>query len=229
MQIDKERTGRYQGRRLLHGRLRMSEADRVEPCRREYAPAPESTDIVRLDDRYGLFIDGEFVEPKPASGSPRSTRPPRSRWPRSPRPGPRTSTPRSRPRARRPSRLARAARPRAREVPVPDRARSCRSARASSRCSRRWTAASRSRSRATSTCRSPRRTSSTTRAGPTSSSTPSRAGSPRPLGVAGQIIPWNFPLLMAAWKLAPALATGNTVRAEAGGDDAAHRAAARRR
>ena len=33
----------------------------------------------------------------------------------------------------------------------------------------------------------------------------------RPLGVAGQIIPWNFPLLMAAWKLAPALATGNTV------------------
>ncbi len=34
---------------------------------------------------------------------------------------------------------------------------------------------------------------------------------PKPVGVAGQIIPWNFPLLMAAWKLAPALATGNTV------------------
>ncbi len=33
---------------------------------------------------------------------------------------------------------------------------------------------------------------------------------PRPHGVAGQIVPWNFPLLMAAWKLAPALATGNT-------------------
>ena len=33
----------------------------------------------------------------------------------------------------------------------------------------------------------------------------------KPLGVAGQIIPWNFPLLMAAWKLAPALACGNTV------------------
>jgi aldehyde dehydrogenase (NAD+) len=32
---------------------------------------------------------------------------------------------------------------------------------------------------------------------------------PRPIGVAGQVIPWNFPLLMAAWKLAPALATGN--------------------
>ena len=34
---------------------------------------------------------------------------------------------------------------------------------------------------------------------------------PKPIGVAGQIIPWNFPLLMAAWKLAPALSTGNTV------------------
>lgn len=34
---------------------------------------------------------------------------------------------------------------------------------------------------------------------------------PRSIGVAGQIIPWNFPLLMAAWKLAPALAAGNTV------------------
>jgi aldehyde dehydrogenase (NAD+) len=33
----------------------------------------------------------------------------------------------------------------------------------------------------------------------------------RPLGVAAQVIPWNFPLLMAAWKLAPALAAGNTV------------------
>jgi aldehyde dehydrogenase (NAD+) len=34
---------------------------------------------------------------------------------------------------------------------------------------------------------------------------------PHPLGVAGQIIPWNFPLLMLAWKIAPALAAGNTV------------------
>ena len=38
---------------------------------------------------------------------------------------------------------------------------------------------------------------------------PGRRG--KPVGVAGQIIPWNFPLLMAAWKLAPALACGNTV------------------
>jgi len=41
----------------------------------------------------------------------------------------------------------------------------------------------------------------------------SPAGSPppKPLGVVGQVIPWNFPLLMLAWKIAPALATGNTV------------------
>ncbi|HEY3007321.1 MAG TPA: aldehyde dehydrogenase family protein, partial [Micromonosporaceae bacterium] len=35
--------------------------------------------------------------------------------------------------------------------------------------------------------------------------------SPRPIGVAGQVIPWNFPLLMLAWKIAPALAAGNTI------------------
>ena len=34
---------------------------------------------------------------------------------------------------------------------------------------------------------------------------------PRPIGVVGQVIPWNFPLLMLAWKIAPALAAGNTV------------------
>lgn len=36
-------------------------------------------------------------------------------------------------------------------------------------------------------------------------------GEPEPIGVCGQIVPWNFPLLMAAWKVAPALACGNTV------------------
>src|SRR3954453_10926154 len=39
----------------------------------------------------------------------------------------------------------------------------------------------------------------------------SGAGVPRPHGVVAQVIPWNFPLLMLAWKIAPALATGNTV------------------
>jgi aldehyde dehydrogenase (NAD+) len=40
---------------------------------------------------------------------------------------------------------------------------------------------------------------------------PGAKAAPKPLGVVGQIIPWNFPLLMAAWKIAPALACGNTV------------------
>lgn len=39
----------------------------------------------------------------------------------------------------------------------------------------------------------------------------SDGNTPQPVGVCGQIIPWNFPLLMAAWKIAPALACGNTV------------------
>src|SRR5213592_4729228 len=46
---------------------------------------------------------------------------------------------------------------------------------------------------------------------------------PRPIGVAGQIIPWNFPLLMLAWKIAPALAREHR-RPEACRDDAAQRA-----
>jgi aldehyde dehydrogenase (NAD+) len=40
---------------------------------------------------------------------------------------------------------------------------------------------------------------------------PGRGADPQPLGVAAQVIPWNFPLLMLAWKIAPALACGNTV------------------
>ena len=87
----------------------------------------------------------------------------------------------------------------------------CRSDHGSSRCSRRSTGASRSGSRVTSTSPSPRPTSSTTPGGPTNSSTPSPAWTPAPLGVVGQVIPWNFPMLMLAWKVAPALATGNTV------------------
>ena len=47
-----------------------------------------------------------------------------------------------------------------------------------------------------------------------------------PLGVAGQIIPWNYPLLMAAWKIAPALCAGCTDGHQARGADAAHAAGA---
>ena len=94
------------------------------------------------------------------------------------------------------------------QVPVPI-ARIIRNEPGNSPCSRHWTTASRSGNRATWTSRWSPRTSSTTRAGRTSWSTPATARR-RALGVAGQVIPWNFPLLMAAWKLAPALAAGNT-------------------
>ena len=47
-----------------------------------------------------------------------------------------------------------------------------------------------------------------------------------PLGVVGQIVPWNFPLMFCSWKMGPALAAGNTVVLEAGGADPADRACA---
>ena len=83
------------------------------------------------------------------------------------------------------------------------------------------TTASRSRSPASPTCRSRSTCSATWRGWATkirgttiSLSLPGEYHSytlREPVGVVGQIIPWNFPLLMAAWKLAPALATGCTV------------------
>ena len=48
-----------------------------------------------------------------------------------------------------------------------------------------------------------------------------------PIGVVASIAPWNYPLMMAAWKLGPALAAGNTVVHQALRADAAHRAQAR--
>ena len=55
-----------------------------------------------------------------------------------------------------------------------------------------------------------------------------RAATPQPLGVAGQVIPWNFPLLMLAWKIAPALACRQHRGAQAGRDHPADGAAVRR-
>ena len=177
----------------------------------EYAPAPESRAIVDIKPSYGLFINGEFVDGhgksfktiNPATEEvlaeiaeaddadvDRAVKAARARL----RPG-----------------LVEDAGPRARASTSTGSPGSSRSAPASSPCSSRSTTASRSRSRATSTSRSPPRTSSTTPAGPTSSSTPGYGTDPQPLGVAGQVIPWNFPLLMLAWKIAPALACGNTV------------------
>ncbi len=85
----------------------------------------------------------------------------------------------------------------------------CRSASASSRCWRRSTTASRSASRATSTF--PLVARHFYHHAGWASLIESEFPGTRPVGVCGQIIPWNFPLLMLAWKIAPALAAGNTV------------------
>ena len=107
----------------------------------------------------------------------------------------------------------------------------------SSPSSSRSTTASRWASRRSSTCAWPPSTSATSPAGrakilgdtiPVSWPNALVYTRKEPVGVCGQIIPWNFPLLMAAWKIAPALAAGCTIGAQAGRADAAHRAAPRR-
>ena len=178
----------------------------------EYAPAPESRDIVTPQGalrplhrrprgrrrRAAVFATvnpaTEEIDRRGLEGHAGGRRPGHPR--RTPRPE---------------DALGHAARPRAGQVPVPDRSDPPGAEPRVRRPRDRWTRASRSRRAATSTCRSRPPTSGTTRAGRTSSSTPSPAGSRSPLGVAAQVIPWNFPLLMLAWKIAPALAAGNTV------------------
>jgi aldehyde dehydrogenase (NAD+) len=176
----------------------------------EYAPAPESKDIVSLRDRYGLFIGGTFVEPK--SGKYFATINPATEEPLAEvaEAGPEDVD------------LAVTAAGEAfddgwRELPGKERAKYLyRIARALQERSREFAVLE-----------------SLDGGKPIKESRdvdiplaaahffyyagwadkleyafPDRAA--RPLGVAGQVIPWNFPLLMAAWKLAPALATGNT-------------------
>ena len=193
-------------RQLRRPRLRdarLSMADRAPPF--EYAPAPGGArDRARCASSYGIFVDGEFragagetvatIDPSTGDAAGRGRRGRRR---------PTSTPPCAAARARLRIGLARPARARARaSTSSASRARS-RSAPASSPCSSRSTTASRSASRATSTSRWRPRTSSTTPAGPTSWSTRASGPTPQPLGVAGQVIPWNFPLLMAAWKIAP--------------------------
>ena len=179
---------------------------------------------------YGLFIDGEFVDGR--SGSAVQDHQPGHRG--GPRRGhrrraPPTSTAPSPPPAAPTTRVwGRMPRRRPRQVPLPHRPHP---AGARPRVRRAGDARQRQADQgdaATSTCRWRRRTSSTTRAGPTSSSTPASAPNPRPLGVVGQVIPWNFPLLMLAWKIAPGAGRRQHRRPQAGRDHAADRAAVRR-
>ncbi len=186
------------------------------PLRWEYSPAPESTDHVRLRDRYGLFIDGEFVEPAGRAGTRRrSTRRPRSRWPRSRRRVPTTSRGRSPRRgARQPAwaalpglergkylfRIARLIQERARELAIVETLDGGKPIKESRDVDVPLAAAHFFYYAGW--------------ADKLAYALPAMARV-TPRGVVGQVIPWNFPLLMAAWKLAPALGDGQHRRAQA--------------
>jgi aldehyde dehydrogenase (NAD+) len=176
----------------------------------EYAPAPESKDIVSLRDRYGLFIGGKFVEPKSgmyfetinpsneetlaevAEAGPEdvglavdtASRAFDRSWGELP----------GRDRAKYLYRIARALQERSREFAVLESMDGGKPIKESRDVDIPLAAAHFFYYAGW--------------ADKLEYAFPDRTA--RPLGVAGQVIPWNFPLLMAAWKLAPALATGNT-------------------
>lgn len=181
----------------------------VEPLRWDYAPAPERASVA-IPERIGHFVDGEFVEPleggsfptinpateevlcQVAAGSAadvdravQAARRAQPRWARLP----------GRERAKYLYRIARRIQERARELAVLETLDGGKPIRESRdvdvpEAARHffyhagW-------------------------ADKLLYAFPGRAS--RPVGVCGQIVPWNFPLLMAAWKIAPALACGNTV------------------
>jgi aldehyde dehydrogenase (NAD+) len=176
----------------------------------EYAPAPESTAVVHLRSQYGLFIGGDFVEPR--SGQWFKTVNPSSeevlaevadagtgdvdtavRAARDAFPAWRDTS--GRERAKVVYRIARALQERARELAVLETMDGGKPIRESRDVDLPLAAAHFFYYAGW--------------ADKLEWAYPNRT--PRPVGVVGQVIPWNFPLLMAAWKLAPALATGNTV------------------
>jgi aldehyde dehydrogenase (NAD+) len=177
----------------------------------EYAPAPESTDVVRLEESYGLFINGEFVEPK--SGKRFETINPATEEPLAliAEAGPEdvalavdaardASAERWREmpgaeRAKYLYRIARQLQERAREFAVLETMNGGKPIKESRDIDIPLSAAHFFYYAGW--------------ADKLEYAFPGRRA--HPIGVAGQIIPWNFPLMMAAWKLAPALATGNTV------------------
>jgi aldehyde dehydrogenase (NAD+) len=176
----------------------------------EYASAPESRDIVSIQSEYGLFVDGEFVAPRsgehfatinPASEEPLASvaqageedvdlavASARQAYERS------WGTMPGRERAKYLYRIARAIQERAREFAVLESLDNGKPIKESRDVDVPLAAAH-----------------FFYHAGWADKLGYAGYGAdPRPVGVAGQVIPWNFPLLMAAWKLAPALATGNT-------------------
>jgi aldehyde dehydrogenase (NAD+) len=185
----------------------MDAIERVAPF--EYAPAPESADVVRVRDRYGLLIGGEFVDP--TSGRFFTTISPATEEPLAEvaEAGPEDVA--------RAVEVARAAAGAWQALPGAERAKFLyRIARLLQERSREFAVLeSMNGGKPIKESRDVDVPLAAAHffyyagwADKLEYAFPGRTA--RPLGVAGQIIPWNFPLLMAAWKLAPALATGNT-------------------
>ncbi|HKG10210.1 MAG TPA: aldehyde dehydrogenase family protein [Gaiellaceae bacterium] len=194
----------------------MSELERKQdrapvPADWTYAPAPESTDIVSLQDRYGLFVGGEWVEP--ASGEYFTTISPRDEEPlaevaqagredvdravRAARDAFQNGWGKASAaeRAKYLFRIARILQERSREFAVLESLNGGKPIKESRDVDLPLAAAHFFYYAGW--------------ADKLEYAFPNRT--PKPIGVAGQIIPWNFPLLMLAWKVAPALAAGNTV------------------
>jgi len=177
----------------------------------DYAPAPEARDIVHIQERYGLFIGGKFVEPlsgdryttidpareEPLSEVAQANRADVNRAVKAARGAFEGSWSKLRPseRAKYLFRIARILQERSREFAVLESLNGGKPIRESRDVDVPLAAAHFFYYAGW--------------ADKLEYAFPNRR--PRPIGVAGQIIPWNFPLLMLAWKIAPALAAGNTV------------------
>jgi aldehyde dehydrogenase (NAD+) len=177
----------------------------------DYAPAPEARDIVRIQERYGLFIGGKFVEPlsgeryttidpareEPLSEIAQANKADVDRAVKAARGAFEGTWSKLRPgeRAKYLFRIARILQERAREFAVLESLNGGKPIRESRDVDVPLAAAHFFYYAGW--------------ADKLEYAFPNRR--PRPIGVVGQIIPWNFPLLMLAWKIAPALAAGNTV------------------
>ncbi len=177
----------------------------------DYAPAPEARDIVRIQERYGLFIGGKFVEPlsgeryttidpareEPLSEVAQANKADVDRAVKAARGAFEGTWSKLRPseRAKYLFRIARILQERAREFAVLESLNGGKPIRESRDVDIPLAAAHFFYYAGW--------------ADKLEYAFPNRR--PRPIGVAAQIIPWNFPLLMLAWKIAPALAAGNTV------------------
>jgi aldehyde dehydrogenase (NAD+) len=177
----------------------------------EYAPAPEARDIVTLEERYGLFVGGELVEPRSGEWFPTISPATEEQLAEVAQAGPEDvdlavraareafangwSGLASSERAKYLFRIARIIQERSRELAVLESLNGGKPIRESRDVDVPLAAAHFFYYAGW--------------ADKLEYAFPNRR--PRPLGVAGQIIPWNFPLLMLAWKIAPALAAGNTV------------------